>query len=499
MTNHGFGEPRFIFYPPLSWMLGAALILLLPDAAVPIVFVVLIQTIAGLAAWFLLRRLASPRAALLAAGLYVINPNALLITYNRSDFAEQLACALFPLVLLAALRLCDLLDDSPPKASSIAVFALSFATVWLCNAPAGVIASYTLALLFAWAALSQRSARILLRGMGGLALGFGLASFYLVPAACEQPWVNISQALSSGLLPSQNFLFTSISDVEHTWFNWIASICALLLTMLCGLAALASRRFSSKETFSVVHRRLSRSLLVLGSAATLLMLKLTSPLWNLLPKLRYVQFPWRWMSVIALVSVCFLAFILQNRRGWLWFAAIFALTVTLAIFLATNAWWDDEEMPTLRDAVTSGRGFEGTDEYDPLGDDHLDLPPDAPLVKVLPTDAEDSAPPPVHAQIQRWTTEQKTIHVDALSPARLALRLLNYPAWNVEVNGKRISPGRRDDVNRMVIPVEAGSSEIRIQLVRTLDRTIGNTVSAFSGVLSLFLLWVGRKQRRATA
>jgi hypothetical protein len=484
-TNHGFGEPRFIFYPPLSWILGAALILL-PGSAAPLVYIVLVQTFAGLFAYFLLRNLVNRRAAILAAGCYAINPDALLMTYIRSDFAEQLACAFFPLLLLAALRLSGLLDESPPRRSSLALFAIPYATIWLSNAPAGVIASYSMALLFAWAAFSQRSWRPLLRASAAFTLGLGLAAFYIIPAAYEQRWVNISQALSSGLLPVQNFLFTWINDAEHTWFNWIASICALLLIVILALAALFSRALAQKSR----SRPTGIALLILGGAATLLTLRFTLPLWNYLPKLRFVQFPWRWMSIIALVAACFLAFAMERRRAWTWFAAILLLLAPLAYFQIQNTWWDDDDLPTMRDALVSGQGFDGTDEYDPLGDDHLNLPADAPPIKILSPDSETESVSDAHFQIRRWSATQKQLRVDTPSEARVALRLLNYPAWRVTVNGKTISPDRLDDINQMVVPVGPGTSEIAVDFTRTKDRTIGDAVSLASLLFTLFLLWI---------
>ena len=38
VANYGAGEPRFVFYPPLTWVLGALLGIILPWAAVPATF-----------------------------------------------------------------------------------------------------------------------------------------------------------------------------------------------------------------------------------------------------------------------------------------------------------------------------------------------------------------------------------------------------------------------------------------------------------------------------
>jgi len=492
-TNYGFGEPRYVFYPPLSWMLGAALTVLLPVSWVPAAFILFTQTLAGMSAFVLLRRFTATRPACLGAAFYVANPYALLVSYIRSDFAEQLACAFFPLFLLAALRLAGFLPAEKTKLSAVPPFAFAFAAIWLCNAPAGVIVSYSMGLLFAWAAFSQKSWRIAARGAAGLALGLGLTGFYLLPAAYEQRWVNIGQALSSGLLPADNFLFTRISDVEHTWFNYISSYCALFLILLAAVTTLASRRISSRETS---NKNLWRTLLLLAAAASFLMLRLTLPLWNLLPKLRFVQFPWRWMSLLAVVACCFFAAAIERRRGWLWFCLFVLLAVPLGVFLARNTWWDPDEMPTQMAAIDSGTGFEGVDEYDPLGDDHLDLPKHAPLAAILPASTEDAEAPAPAAKIEEesWQPQDYRLRVESPAPARVALRLLNYPAWQVSVNGHTITPQRPDEVNQMIVPVTAGASEIEVRFARTPDRTAGLALSAVSSLFVIGLWGCAKRQ-----
>ena len=497
-ANNGFGEPRFIFYPPLSWMLGAALGFVVPWNAVPVTFIVLAQTLAGVSMFALARRFFPTGAAIFAAACYAANPYALLVVYMRSDFAEELACSLLPMLLLAALQLSGLMANrwrSAPRVS--AIFALLFAAMWLSNAPAGVVASYSMALLFAWAAIAQKSFGPLWRGAAGLALGFGLTGFYLLPAAYEQRWVNIGQALASGLQPAQNFLYTKIADAEHNQFNWIASSVAVLLMAMVGATAAVGYQNTQRdrEEKSVWH-----AMLLLSAAAMVLMLHFSRILWELLPKLQFVQFPWRWMGILAVPYAFFAAAATRRwRPGWVWAVVVTSTVVGTGAFLVHKAWWDTDDIAALQEAIAKGQGFDGTDEYDPARDDHTNLPAKAPSVQILPQEHGGTNAPNVKIRIERWTAEEKTLTVASPQPLRVAIRLLDYPSWRVEVNGRRVRPESPESNAQIILPIHAGSDRVKLIFVRTPDRTLGILIAGSSALAFAAAFWGMSFRTRRTA
>jgi hypothetical protein len=63
------------------------------------------------------------------------------------------------------------------------------------------------------------------------------------------------------------------------------------------------------------------------------------------------------------------------------------------------------------------------------------------------------------------------------------------------VNGRAIAPERMDDFNVMVIPVERGSSVIRVWFARTEDRTVGIGVSVIAMMVAIGLIAWGKSRK----
>jgi hypothetical protein len=477
LAHFAYGEPRFVFYPPASWTLGALLSAVFPWTVAASVYIWVVLALAGMSMFVLARRWLDRRDALFAAVLYAANPYHLVIVYWRSAFAELLASCLVPLLLLLVLKAVD-------EGWRVAVpLGLVLAAAWLTNAPAAVMIHYSLALLVVVLAWQQRSLRLLWIAGAAVALGACLAAFYLLPAIYEQRWVNIAEAVSQGSRPIDNFLFIHTTDVDHDAFNRIISWIALLEVIAVAVAAGLASRWREKNRF------VWNGLVAWAIACSGLMFSVTSVFWRLLPKMQFMQFPWRWLLCLSMI---FTVFVTVGMRRWWMRAAIVMISIVVIVSAwqrVQTPWWDNAgDLREMQDNIYTGAGYEGTDEYTPVGADPAAIDKDARKVTVEG---------PSHAAIRvlMWNAESRSFTAEMSAADQLAVRLFPYPAWRVEVNGGLVETRARAGSGQMLVPVEAGANRVEIHFMRTWDRAAGGWIS-IATVLGMSLWSVGRRRSR---
>ena len=467
LAHYGFGEARFIFYPPLSWILGATLGSFLPWKIVPGVYEWIALTLSGCSMFLLGRRFLKRRDAIFAAALYAANPYHIIIVYWRSAFAELLTGVLLPLLLLYLLR------SEKEGSKTIVSLGLIVAAAWLTDLPAAVMFTYSLALLTITIAMVRRSPRVLVIVSGALLLGFALAAFYLMPAVYEQRWVAIAQVLSPGVRPQDNFLFTFIENPDHDRFNLLISFIATAQIILLAVAAFVAHRWRSRAP------QLWWSLIGWGVASTIVMFSFSFLLYRILPEIRFVQLPLRWLLCL---NVAFAFLITMAFRPALLRVVTCALMMAVLVWgwhRVQSPWWDTAaDVSEMQDNQQSNLGYEGTDEYTPSGADAYEINKDAPLVSF-----EGAGSPPLH--IQRWAPESRSFAANVSHPGRLVLKLFNYPAWKVQVNGHAVRTGTTDVTGQMTIPVEAGENQVQLTFIRTPDRGVGGLISFGTAIVLL--------------
>ena len=470
LAHYGYGEARFIFYPPFSWTLGGLLGLVLPWTLVPAAYTWIVLTIAGCSMFALARKWLSRRDAIFAAMLYAANPYNLVIVYWRSDQAELMASIYLPLMLLFILRL------EKDGRRAIVPLSLIMAAGWLTNLPSAVMMNYSLGVLALMLAIGRRSFTVLLYAGSAVVLGAMLAGFFLLPAYHQQSWVNISQVLAPGVRPEDSFLFTKTADPDHNRFNLLVSIVALMEFVILASAFVWARRFHRHKLWVL--------LLVWSAVCALLMLSPTLPFWNHLPELRFVQLPWRWLLCLG---VPFALLVSMSLQRWWWRIVLCVMMLAVLSIVwhrVQNPWWDNSgDIQEMLDNQQDGIGNEGVDEYVPVGVDPYDADQKAPQVRF---EGKGHA----YITVRRWDAERRAIDASTGSPGKLILRLFNYPLWKVEVNGHEVKTQSTPETGQMVVPLSTGESRIRIRFVEGRDRKLGLLLSGIGfALILLIVIW----------
>jgi hypothetical protein len=491
-ANYGNGEPRFVFYPPVSWTVGALLGLILPWQAVPGTFAALVCMAAGCSMFLFAREWLDDRTAVLAAILYAVNPYQLVVIYERGAFAEMIASIWIPGILLFALR------ERGGFPRNALLLALHVAAVWLTNLPAAVIASYLLAFVVAIRAVQLRRWEPLFRAATAMALGLTLAAFYLVPAIYEQRWVQIGQAVSSGASPKDNFLFAHTGDAEHDAVLLRTSIFAVIeFALSCALVGFAKElRQKSRAVYN--------TLLGIVMLSVFLMLPLSAIVWRFAPKLMFVQFPWRWLLVVNVALAVFAAGTFARSRVSRWALIVLVpLVITVCYWKFQQKIYDEDRPVALAEAIANGEGYEGTDEYTPLQADNSNLQAYMPRIAIQLATMEEqdrsvSPDPLAHSEFQRWDAEHKRFTIESRFPTRDTLRLLDYPAWSVKVDGRPFPRSVEESDGRMVLLLPEGHHAVAIDYERTPDRRWGMIVSLLA-LCACVGLWFVRAPRNEAA
>jgi hypothetical protein len=493
---HGYGFPLFIFHPPLTAYTAAILNLLGLSwpLAINSIFV-LGMLLTGVFAYIFTRDFFGPTAGLVAAVAYTYAPFLAYDVFNRGSLSESFAWAFPPLVLWAVHRWSV---KEERRSLLLAAFGL-----------AGFILTHNLfAFLFApllagWVLLDSylaRDWRVVKRGVIAGLLGLGLCAFFWLPGLVERNWVQTERLLGTWVFDYRyNFLdlrqlLALPRAADPALINdWPPKALGLLPILIALLPLARWRRLDHPTRWRVAL------LMTCTVIFAFLTLPASRPLWDNLPLLSYIQFPWRFLGPAAF-CVALLAGISASNTGRA--ASITPSLVILSLLILGNLGWfyprhcappDDISINGMiaweRASDTLGTTAKG--EYMPAWVHRM--PQDTALdaayaagetIVRLPPESLPAGTQLVHAD---YGPVSAIIELETPIPFQARYLAFYYPGWRVTIDGGPVPVTPADPDGVIAFDVPAGRHTIHVHFGETPLRLTADGVSLFSLVLLIVL------------
>ena len=493
---HGYGYPLFDFAAPAS-VYGAALLRLLGLSwpwALNLVFAVG-WALSAYTMYLFASDLFGRHAGLVAAILYAYAPFHAYDVLYRGGLSQSSAW-LFPPLILWAFRRAD-------RRVGFAVATLGFAGLILTHNGFALLFSPIL-LAYLLVVGYQRGRKVALWGGLALLVSLGLSAFFWLPALTDLRFVHSERMSGAWVFEyANNFLpldqlFALPRTADPTLVNdWPARGLGLIPTLLAlaGLLALRDRQRRSQVAFFAV------ALL----AYLFLTLPISQPVWDGLPFLQRVQFPWRLVgpatfcaAVLAGAATSHLSSSSSTRR----LSSLVPAILALLLVVAHLGWFYPRHCPPPSNISITGMlawerqtdtiGTTALGEFLPIWVERM---PQSTLLeeqiaaggKVARFD-ETTLPEGATVLEADYAPNRARLVVESPTPFRARYLAFYFPGWRADVDGNPVPIAPTDPVGLISFEVPAGRHTLHVRFGETGLRLTSDVLSLLSLATLLILV-----------
>lgn len=495
--GYGYGYPLFNFYPPGPYYIGQAVHWLgfsFLDT-VKVLFI-LAFLVSGITMYLLAKEFWGKLGGLVSAAFYIWAPYHAVDVYVRGAMNEMWAIAWFPGILWGIYKIIQ--DNKwkyvPVLAFFIGMSALSHNPMLMVFAPGAVLWT----LFWVW---RQKGLLALPKLAVSGAWALGLAAFFTLPVLLEGKFVHL-ETLTGGYF---NYLahFISLKQLflERTWGFGPSQFgpnddASFQIGHLHWITAIASLAVAWRLRKTAIVMSLTIVLFFLWSLGyTFLLHERSTPIWQLVKPLEFLQFPWRFLT-LTILGVSFLSgsIVLLGRQMGRFLIAL--VLIAAVVFLNKDYFRWEHYWPWVDDQHKfSGELWQlqitaGIFDYLPIW---AALPPKDPPNG----DAEFVQGKGEFNRMKKTSNFQVFKKVDVQEDNSIfQINTFYFPGWRVWVDGREVAIDPTDDaeLSRMRLELPKDSHQVIAKFTDTPIRALGNILSFISWLTLLGFVLLGARR-----
>lgn len=515
----GYGVPLFNFIQPLFYYLSELAHLVGFGLLHSIKLVIVLGFGLGFLSMYLLGKeiWKDKRSGFICAVIFTFFPYRLGLVYIRGDFTEFLATSLIPLVLFAFMKLGEKrnLGFFLLSSFSLALLLLAHNIQTVLFIP--VLLVYLL--IFFGKEIKKVFWPFFFSGITSL----GIASFFILPAFFEKKFLEISLMYSGQYDFHAHFLkvmdlFNLKWDSDHFFQIGITGIVIFFFIIYALL----------KKSFGLPKKNVY-FFLILAVISIIASLSVSAWFWESIPLFKFVQYPWRALSFLALAlsvlsGVMFrtkvISLFFKKKTPWFISVSTLAIVVILVnLFFAQPASYlkiESDEAYNPYSQIFSEANLETS--YQKKKEQMLQLDklniytlipefvPKGTNIQLLTNQVAGTMRDQLRAREEfrilkievlsgqiEWAERpvdsyNYSFEITANEESSIRVNNFWFPGWRAFLDGQETEIKHDNDFQAMVFDIPNGSHMLQLKFGNTMIRTIGEIISAVSLAVWFLLL-----------